>query len=104
MGEVVKKCGEIWSTMTEAQKKPFEDKNAKAKEQYEKEMASYEPDESQFITKKGEEGRRDLEDDDRRAEGSVHRQGGQGQGPLRAGDGRARGVGLLHSICQTIEK
>merc|ERR1711924_565831 len=44
---------EIWGKMTDAQKKPSEDKAAKAKEQYEKDMASYEPDESQFITKKG---------------------------------------------------
>jgi len=50
---VAKKAGEIWGKMTDAQKKPFEDKAAKAKEQYEKDMASYEPDESQFITKKG---------------------------------------------------
>merc|ERR1712159_776130 len=34
-------------------------KNAKAKEQYEKEMASYEPDESQFITKKGTKAAKD---------------------------------------------
>merc|ERR1719183_360598 len=50
--EVMKKMGELWSKMTDAQKKPFEDKAAKAKEQYEKDMAAYEPDESQFITKK----------------------------------------------------
>merc|ERR1712224_466687 len=50
--EGMKKMGELWSKMTDAQKKPFEEKAAKAKEQYEKDMAAYEPDESQFITKK----------------------------------------------------
>merc|ERR1719161_809199 len=59
VAEVSKKAGEIWGKMTDAQKKPFEDKNAKAKEQYEKEMASYEPDESQFITKKGTKAAKD---------------------------------------------
>merc|ERR1712164_86645 len=59
VAEVSKKAGEIWRKMTDAQKKPFEDKNAKAKEQYEKEMASYEPDESQFITKKGTKAAKD---------------------------------------------
>merc|ERR1712093_882282 len=53
VAEVAKKAGEIWGKMTDAQKKPFEDKAAKAKDQYEKDIASYEPDESQFITKKG---------------------------------------------------
>jgi hypothetical protein len=59
VAEVSKKAGEIWGKMTDAQKKPFEDKNAKAKEQYEKERASYEPDESQFITKKGTKAAKD---------------------------------------------
>jgi len=59
VADVAKKAGEIWGSMTEAQKKPFEDKNAKAKEEYEKEMASYEPDESQFITKKGTKAAKD---------------------------------------------
>merc|ERR1719217_587175 len=54
-----KKAGEIWGKMTDAQKKPYEDKAAKAKEQYEKDMASYEPDESQFITKKGTKAAKD---------------------------------------------
>jgi REP element-mobilizing transposase RayT len=57
--EVMKKMGELWSKMTDAQKKPFEDKAAKAKEQYEKDMAAYEPDESQFITKKGTKAAKD---------------------------------------------
>merc|ERR1719389_1395206 len=55
----MKKMGELWSKMPEAQKKPFEDKAAKAKEQYEKDMAAYEPDESQFITKKGTKAAKD---------------------------------------------
>merc|ERR1719298_121561 len=55
----VMKMDELWSKMPEAQKKPFEDKAAKAKEQYEKEMAAYEPDESQFITKKGTKAAKD---------------------------------------------
>jgi REP element-mobilizing transposase RayT len=57
--EVMKKMGELWSKMPEAQKKPFEEKAAKAKEQYEKDMAAYEPDESQFITKKGTKAAKD---------------------------------------------
>jgi len=53
VADVSKKAGELWGKMTDAQKKPYQDKAEKDKLRLEKELKSYVPDPSQFITKKG---------------------------------------------------
>merc|ERR1719204_1935154 len=39
--EASKKCGELWNALSEAGKKPFEDKSAALKKKYEAELAKY---------------------------------------------------------------
>merc|ERR1719204_1720881 len=39
--EASKKCGELWNSLSEAGKKPFEDKSAVLKKKYEAELAKY---------------------------------------------------------------